>query len=772
MSAIARWLVLLGLMGLATFGVPNSSASKWNWVIFRAIAAVATGVASYRLIQDEATQIQQGERDLLLEATQQVRELYEGQFAALKFEHQQLLMQTQAAHQQTLLQTQSAYQTQWEALTEQINLEKEQVNAAQEALLRNQEDLAIQRQHFEDWMEQITEHMGQREAALEQKTAEFYTAAHQQTTEMEQFLESTQTQLHQEFEAAWQEREDTYTQLAATAIAEVHKLRQPDLPSGGSEFELLAREAIRCLYAHGIIAKKSFVRVLTRNKFELLFEIIPIVPNADQKAQTEKLFVKDLAEGIKRIKNDLLPELQASVPGCKTLPTIEPLALPFKGAKLTFDVSGIDWKAAEELKNDPAHQVLEPPPEHFDLFISRNSHFALFGGTRTGKTVAVNNIVGCLTKAMGGDVKLKVGDAKLSVEMRALKPVALGAGECLLLLKEASEEVERRINLRREDYLKNLPLRTFERCKIIYMVDEINEVIRRFNRPLDPRDRDFLAGNDMPQQYAVSTYLLRIWQMGSELGVGSLIAGQNLMASQLKMNIVDLDNVGALFLGGAITVGINYRCKGKEKNEMEAEFELRRSARKLHPNRVDLKYYAMFSAANETPYMAKMPPVGAYNQFMPGTLREMFSDLMKAVGDDDGVEPDYALDLESAEALEPEEEDSTSEPESTSQSDSVVSALNALFSAEATDSPDAELDAQYLDLQEKLSAYLSKRDLHGQWIKISDLNKNWAGHQDLNREGLATFLSLINRQGLGEFGADAKTWRSLNLPKNDDFLNA
>jgi len=642
-------------------------------------------------------------------------------------------------------------------------------------LQRELERVQSERALLDQWHEQQQHSLAEWEASLMEKEQTFEAALNAQIQEAQDHydakhaeLESRHEKLLAAIEAEMQEQKTFYTELVGEALSEAHKLKKPDLPAGGSPYELLARDAIRTLYEYGVIVKQPVVKPLTKSRFELSFAILPIEPaptNGSNKA-TKIHFVRNLSEAYKLIERDLLKPLRAAVPGCNSDPSVEPISVPFAGIKLTFDVSGIDWVEQEKLeKTNPALLLQEPSPEHFQTFIQRASHIGLFGGTRVGKTVAMNNIIAVQQQLLGGNAKLIVGDAKLSVEIRALRPAYLGAEECLLMLRDASDEVQKRIDLRAEDYRQNRPLRLFDHDKRIYLLDEINEVISRFNNPLDPKDIEFLDAHEMPKRFAVSIYLLRIWRMGAELGLLSLIAGQNLMANVLKMNIVDLENLGILFVGGAISVGIGYRCKGNERTAMEQEFQQRRALREQFPDEPQFKYYAMFALANEKPYMAKMPGVGEYAVTLDADGQNAF---------DAAIETARGLsDAEDKTESEAEVESVAGESAAGSGADRMLEQLESLYNLPAiapehlsTNAPDFEaLSPEAVEFL----AYLEGKAWLNVFQGVRHYRRYWGERNGYNAEAFLQFLTAINFAGFGEFDEDATKWRSRNYPTNGDF---
>ena len=74
-------------------------------------------------------------------------------------------------------------------------------------------------------------------------------------------------------------------ELVGEALSEAHKLKKPDLPAGGSPYELLARDVIRTLYEYGVIVKQPVVKPLTKSRFELSFRDPADRANPDQRRQ-------------------------------------------------------------------------------------------------------------------------------------------------------------------------------------------------------------------------------------------------------------------------------------------------------------------------------------------------------------------------------------------------------------------------------------------------------------------------------------------------------
>lgn len=549
--------------------------------------------------------------------------------AAELIEMQQTIAQLQAHNKAEQERLGQSFQAQWERL---------EIQTAELEAARNQ--LKSEREALHNWADQQSMQL----AELQQQQVK---ALEMRRQEAETNLEEQRQAMIAQFEEQWDKMQrlakqeiDSRNELIADLQAMVetqrlyiYNLQQPEFTDGITTEDLLADRIIQFLYEQGVIVRSPGVSPYGRHQFRLSFGVLPIAPgkNKDDK------FATSLIDAYKRL-DKLRDGIPGVVPGCRTTPEVE---IFNRQLRLTIDVSGVDWEAEAKRRTNP---IIEPAPEHFTEFIQSCFHVGLFGPTRIGKTVTLNNILGAMQKRLGDQAQLIVGDAKLSTALKVLKPRYLGAKECLIGLRDAANEIQRRIDLREADYRANRLLTDFSSDQRIYFFDEINEVITRFNNPVDSDDLEWLKEEGFPLKYAVSTYLFRIWRMGAELGILSLIAGQNLMANVLKINIIDLENLGLVFLGGAISVGIRYRCQGSEKSEMEEAYRLRRE-RYFKTKDSRFKYYGLFALPNEKPYFAQMPAPDSY-AFSPAIPLPSGADLNGAEDDldDFGEASDFNID--------------------------------------------------------------------------------------------------------------------------------
>ncbi|WP_088889817.1 hypothetical protein [Leptolyngbya ohadii] len=624
------WLLVLATCTTLTFGVrpqqPLLATLLWAIRLGGAACAIA---ALYRdpeveiydpiaeataLHQFQMTRLQEQHQATLQQQQWEIQQYYDAQatqqiqstidyYAKLlqQKEYELLQLRQSLANQQIEFETEKqrltqSWQSQWERLevqTAELEATKNQLKAERDAIHAWAEEKAVELDAAE---RDARSQLSARAAKLEQDLD------NQRKLLIEEFEKQ-----HHALVAAAQKEIDRYRQLIADQEATIesqrlyiYNLQQPQYVEGTTTEELLADRVIAYLYEQGIIVRSPLVTPYGKAKFRLSFGILVIAPGKNEKVK----YAESLIDAYKRLER-VKEGIRGVVPGCRTMPELE---LLHRQIRLTIDTSGVDWEAEARRA---AEAIAEPPQEHFELFVESCYHIGLFGPTRMGKTVCINNILAIMQRRLGGNAELIVGDAKLSTALKVLKPRYLGAKECLKGLREAADEVQRRIELREADYRNDRPLREFDEDQRIYFFDEINEVISRFNQPVDPDDIEWLKDHDFPPKFAVSTYLLRLWRMGAELGVLTLIAGQNLMANQLKINVVDLENLGLLFMGGAISIGINYRCKGTEKSDLEAQYRLRRE-RYFKTKDKQYRYYGLFALPNEQPYLAQMPTPDAY----------------------------------------------------------------------------------------------------------------------------------------------------------------
>ncbi len=454
-----------------------------------------------------------------------------------------------------------------------------------------------------------------------QQKVDVLEAYRQQLDKDRQALEQEKAQLIQEVQAVerqweqkWLEQEErhqedykqlelVYTNVAGTYAAENWALKRPDYfdpPTNTQEYA--ANDVMRLLAQHDIFAKAPILKSDDRG-FRLNFKVLPV----KHKVRGEEIVEKSLSAGeaYKIITGKLLPDLATVVPGCESAPKVAPT---YQGLEIYFDTTGVDWEAVNVKHPDEVH---EPSKNIFDLF-KRSYHLGLVGGTGRGKTTTTDNLLGAATIELGREnVEIKVSAGKPDEALRKYNCVVSNE-KGLLLLKEAADLIEERLQLHIREFEAGKSLSKFSR-KIIYFFDETSDLAQWAHNLGDPNVVDFLIENEFPLDKKgnpvsnmVGVLLKRCWRLGRSLGIMIIIAGQNLMPSQLGVNEVDLLNMGILYLGTSSKKGIEERGTSRgEKNYLIRQYAMRVKAGQ--------EFFGLFSDAAGDSWLGSLPSPGEYS---------------------------------------------------------------------------------------------------------------------------------------------------------------
>jgi hypothetical protein len=485
-------------------------------------------------------------------------------------------------------------------------------------------------------------------------------AYRQQLERDRQALEQEKAQLIQEVQAVerqweqkWLEQEErhqedyrqlelVYTNVAGTYAAENWALKRPDYfdPPTNTE-EYAANDVMKLLAQHDIFAKVPILKSDDRG-FRLSFKVLPV----KHKVKGEEITEKSLSAGeaYKTISGKLLPDLATIVPGCESCPKVSPT---YQGLEIYFDTTGVSWEDVEPKQPDEVH---EPSKNIFDLF-KRSYHLGLVGGTGRGKTTTTDNLLGAATIELGREnVEIKVSAGKPDESLRKYRCVVSNE-KALLLLKEAADLIEQRLQLHIREFEAGTPLTKFSR-KIIYFFDEISDLAQWAHNLGDPDVVEFLRDNDFPLdekgnpvKNIVGILLKRCWRLGRSLGIMIVIAGQNLMPSQLGVNIDDLLNMGILYLGTSSKKGIEERGTSRgEKNYLIRQYAMRVKSGQ--------EFFGLFSDAAGDSWLASLPSPGEYAAWEVAT--QVGQDFEAGLGED---KPQKGLSMPNLPNLDPDNPD-------------------------------------------------------------------------------------------------------------------
>jgi hypothetical protein len=415
--------------------------------------------------------------------------------------------------------------------------------------------------------------------------------------------------IEREWQQKWLEQEErhqedykqlelVYTNVAGSYAAENWALKRPDLfdPPNNTE-EYAANDVMKLLAQHDIFAKAPILKPNDRG-FKLSFKVLPL----KHKVRGEEITERSLSAGeaYKIINAKLIPDLAATVPGCESAPLVKPA---YQGIELYFDTTGVDWEDVEPRNPNAIH---EPDKNIFDLFIS-TYHVGLEGSTGRGKTTTTKNVLRAMAQELGEEnLTIKVAAGKPDEGLREFDTV-VSPQKVLLRLKEAADLVDSRLTIHNQDWDANRPLTKFDK-KFIYFFDEISDIATWANSG-DPEVREFLLDNEFPTdkegnpaKNVVGILLNRCWRLGRSLGVMILVAGQNLNASVLGVQIKDLENMGMIYCGTASKRGIEIAALRSEKNYWHKQYGLRVTAGQ--------QFFAFFVTGAGDSWLASLPEHG------------------------------------------------------------------------------------------------------------------------------------------------------------------
>ncbi|GEM_PF-1400102 len=615
-------LTLFALLSLLTFVGINDKPNRWFWVSLRLLGCGAALAAVYGYTQDERAGVQHDEHTRLLDASSEIRDGYEWQRY-----HQQLQYQRQIEqYETTIAQLQAQLQTAEESNFERLEAEKERLALDYHRLLAErdrltQEQALLEAHHDarQEALELQRQAIDARESELEKSFQEQVELERTRLRAKEDALEQREQSMLQGFEREWAEREAFYAQIADAALQESHSLKQPDYPLGHSHEELLACEAIRCLYEHGIISKNPVVQGLPNGRFALRFKVLPVL--IDGKITTP---IRSLGEAFKRIERELIKPLRIAVRGCCADPQVEPID---SGLQLTFDVSGTDWEALEQARQAKADTIAEPDPSHLTAFVQANPQICLMGDSGEGKTTLINHLAHLMEVALGGVAELSIVNPKPNEDTDLSKLKYADFETAIFGLLAAATEILSRLDgntsallQRREDPHHPLP----QFVPTIYFFDEFSElagvwnkckpevmaeVLDQFETMLAPEKRQamaFIRKRVSPSTFAAD--LLKFcWRVGRTEKVKLLIAGQNLKAGTIGTTIQDLHQTAIIYLGEAIREGIEHRVSSWQKADLQQEYAQR--AQKVAAGKAN-RFYGLFVPKGSKAYFATLPDAG------------------------------------------------------------------------------------------------------------------------------------------------------------------
>ena len=269
------------------------------------------------------------------------------------------------------------------------------------------------------------------------------------------------------------------------------------------------------------------------------------------------------------------------------------------------------------------------PPLQMIQFVRDSYHVGLWGSTGQGKTTAIANIIGGMVRELGGAPTMRTTIPKMDEDTRNIFPHVdwLGVPNSIFGLLEGALEIQYRIHVNEQAYLKNEPFPEFE--PILFFIDEINLIFSRWRKINDADLEDVLVRFEATLEGARLNYfnqfmrtelenyksefakrlLLFIWQTGRSLKVKSLIAGQNLQPGAFGIMKTDLDNCSYIALGRSAKSCAKYKVNEFEVDKISQQYELIQKELETQP---ELKFTGLYCPTQGKAFYGILPPPNYY----------------------------------------------------------------------------------------------------------------------------------------------------------------
>lgn len=498
----------------------------------------------------------------------------------------------------------TAYQLQLNQLTQTFEQERGILNAKlieasevineQDATIRTLKSQNFHAQHqAEADAEQALENLAYEKECIENQKAELLTTedllgdrilAFQD--EQDQFEQECMARAEQSVQAQFQQYVAQITALQNI----IHTLQVPSLIKGSTNEALLGNRVIEAIASMGVILRDvGCVRVC--DTYTVWGKPLPTLNGQliDSLEDTNGLAISSAgATGLihgKLNSSQIMGALQAQLPGCKNQPTVK----INQRSELEFAIDMAPVSHAEQKRQEQFKKAFYIPVQQDARllgFIKDSLHINLSASTGRGKTTLLDFIVTNLIKIMGSDVEVRYANPKPDRRYKRFNVDFIGVDESINGLFEAAIEIVYRVESNNDVLRQGQPLPEHLRPPFkkfrnrFYLVDEINALVGYFKSwtaksranfldelpgNLDLDDDRLNAFNKYlkPKLGAASmvTDLLKIiWRLGRSENIKLLIAGQNLMPSQMGANVTKADMMfQSMIYSGAKPIEIAFK---------------------------------------------------------------------------------------------------------------------------------------------------------------------------------------------------------------------
>jgi hypothetical protein len=267
-------------------------------------------------------------------------------------------------------------------------------------------------------------------------------------------------------------------------------------------------------------------------------------------------------------------------------------------------------------------RTIDERPENWLEDVAGNSnHYRISAPTDAGKSVFLDNLVGCLQKIHGDEFRLKLADPKYPfTDWKSHTPDYRGFEQCFQAFRDLDNLIESRLAEATADVEAGRPIRNYP--AEMFGFDEL-EILTDEARALD----DGAARGKHSMELA--RLLRKGLKMGRGLttqkGKGIIVAyvTQSPLCSRINLNKDDFDQSTNIFIGENIVRALNEELKdkisAKQAAYLQKQYELRKE-------RGDV-YFALVKTSKEA-FIATLPTEGYYSSLKLPRLADLYPHLM------------------------------------------------------------------------------------------------------------------------------------------------
>jgi soluble cytochrome b562 len=289
-------------------------------------------------------------------------------------------------------------------------------------------------------------------------------------------------------------------------------------------------------------------------------------------------------------------------------------------------------------------RTIDERPENWLEDVARvSNHYRISAPTDAGKSVFLDNLVGCLQKIHGNEFRLNLADPKYPfTDWKSHTPDYRGFEQCFQAFRDLDNLIESRLAEATADVEAGRPIRSYP--AEMFGFDEL-EILTDEARALD----------DGAARGKTSMELARLLRKGLKMGRGlttqkgkGIIVAyvtQSPLCSRINLNKDDFDQSTNIFIGENIVRALNEELKdkisAKQAAYLQKQYELRKE-------RGDV-YFALVKTSKEA-FIATLPTEGYYSSLKLPRLADLYPHLLEAE-EASQIDPQPLMDEECSDSV-------------------------------------------------------------------------------------------------------------------------